>query len=177
MELREFTAEEKIKYREEMLEMMRQADNDFVPPLSARTSTLQKDLASYESVSNGIELYFEEMSKQIILGAFEDDFLLAFLSYRKDYTNDVIKEDKLPNIYFSTLVAKPEAKGKRIGYQLFGHAYHTLYPECHAFTRTWSTNGAQIHMLPQMGFREIKRIVNDRGEGIDTVYYEKTREK
>ena len=38
-------------------------------------------------------------------------------------------------------------------------------------TRTWSGNDRQIGLLGSLGFREQERIVDDRGAGIDTIYF------
>ncbi len=38
-------------------------------------------------------------------------------------------------------------------------------------TRTWSTNKAQIHSLKKRGYKEQRVLVDDRGPGIDTIYY------
>lgn len=40
-------------------------------------------------------------------------------------------------------------------------------------TRTWSTNDAHIHILQSIGFVMVKNIDNDRGIGINTLYFEK----
>ena len=37
--------------------------------------------------------------------------------------------------------------------------------------RTWSTNAAQMHLMGKLGYVERARLVDDRGEGVDTVYY------
>ena len=175
MEFRLFGAEEKEEYRSDILEMMREADRDFVPPLSARTSSVQKDLSSAVSCENGIELYYEEMNRQEILGAFEGDLLLGFVSFRKNYSNDVIGEDTFPNVYMSTLILKSLAKGKGLTVKLYDHLFHVLYPECSVYTRTWSTNAPHARILDKFSFEEIKRLVDDRGPGIDTVYFRKWR--
>ena len=39
--------------------------------------------------------------------------LLAFVSFRENYTSDVIPSQQ-PNIYLSTLVMRPEARGKHL---------------------------------------------------------------
>jgi len=46
-----------------------------------------------------------------------------------------------------------------------------LYPERFICTRTWHTNGAHIHILDTFGFREIARLKDHRGPGLDTVYF------
>ena len=49
----------------------------------------------------------------------------------------------------------------------------SLFPEQTLLisTRTWSTNNSHISLLEKMGFTGPLRIENDRGPGIDTVYY------
>lgn len=42
--------------------------------------------------------------------------------------------------------------------------------------RTWSTNGAQEHILDKLGYSLVRRLKDDRGEGIDTVYFVKKEE-
>jgi hypothetical protein len=41
----------------------------------------------------------------------------------------------------------------------------------YATTRTWSTNASHLDLLDELGFDLIKRVEDDRGDGIDTVYY------
>ena len=95
------------------------------------------------------------------------------------YTNTVlsneIKEDTLPNIYLSTLVLKPEARGKKLTFYMYDYLFNILYPESNIFTRTWSTNIPHIKILSKFDFDEFIRKPNDRGEGIGTVYFCKTR--
>ena len=40
--------------------------------------------------------------------------------------------------------------------------------------RTWSTNHAQIAVLKRRGYDCVRRIADDRGEGIDTIYFAKS---
>lgn len=164
-------AEKKQTYRKDLLAMLEYSDGEFVPPLSSRSSTVQKGLTGDASNAEGVMPYFEEMLKQRILGAFEDGILQAFVSFREDYTNDIILQSQQPNIYLSTLVMRPEARGKRLTVRLYAHLFNELYPRSHIFTRTWSTNMAHITILGKFGFREVCRLPDDRGLGIDTVYF------
>ena len=163
--------DQKPLFRDEILSMMRFSDKEFIPPLSARTSTTQKDLSGSQVSDNGIESYYSQMESQQILCAFEGDFLLGFVSYRENYTSDLITEESFPNIYLSTLISKPEARGKGLTKQMYTHLFLERYPDRKIFTRTWSTNLAHIKILGHFGFDLIHRIENDRGEGIDTVYF------
>ena len=47
--------EKKSAYMEEMLAMMRYSDKEFVPPLSARSSTTQKDLSGSNVSEKGLK--------------------------------------------------------------------------------------------------------------------------
>ena len=173
MEFVMMDAEQIATYAEEILSMLRCSDKEFVPPLSARSSTTQKDLSGGECSEEGIQSYFTEMCRQRILGAFEGSVLLGFVSFRENYTNDVIGSDCLPNIYLSTLVSKPEARGKGMTVKMYEHLFNRLYADRYILTRTWSTNYAHTRILEKFAFEELCRISNDRGAGIDTVYYKR----
>jgi len=178
MEFKLLTQEEKEQYYQTMLCMMEISDQDFVPPLSQRSSTTQKILTGTAStdVHAGLSSYLNTMMQQEILACLEDGKLLGFVSFIKDYTTDYITEADLPNIYLSTLILNPEARGRGITKQMYGHLFNDLYADRHIFTRTWSTNVPHIKILGYYNFAELARIPNHRGEGIDTVYYAKRRD-
>ena len=167
MEKRLLLESEKEAYKEAILEMMKIADKDFVPPLSSRTSTTQTSFGG----EGGIELYFGEMMKQRLLGAFEGENLFGLVSFRENFESDVVKES--PNLYISTLFLHPDSRGRGLTKELYSYLFFELYPNRRVFTRTWSTNTAHIKILEFFGFELICRIKNDRGEGIDTVYYKR----
>lgn len=166
--------EMKGAYRGEMYAMLVCSDKEFVPPLSERSSTTQKKLSGGVSSESGILSYFDEMCRQQILGAFDGGKLLGYVSFRENYTSDVIGAEYLPNIYLSTLVSRPEARGKGMTVQMYDDLFNRRYPDRSILTRTWSTNHAHTRILEKFGFNELRRIPNDRGAGIDTVYYNRT---
>ena len=166
--------QEKQKYSNDIISMMKESDNDFVPPLSARSSTLQSYLKGGCN-SGDVLPYFNEMIKQEILAVIEDNKMLGFVSFKKDFTNDKITAKTLPNIYLSTLILAKVARGKGLTVKLYDHLFNTLYPDRSIFTRTWSTNFAHKKILGKFDFTELARIENDRGINIDTVYYSKIR--
>lgn len=175
MELRILTAEDVVNYRDRILEMMRESDNDFVPPLSVRFSNSQTVFVGGDTTGAGIESYYKSLVKEKILGAFEGDHLLGFISYKENLVNAVYDETTLPNIYLATLIVSRAARGKRLTQTLYAHLFNDLYPERNIFTRTWSTNDAHTHILFGFGFEEMLRMPDDRGPGIDTVHYRKLR--
>ena len=109
------------------------------------------------------------MLGQQILGVFLEEKLVGFVSYIEDRVTDVF--DVLPNIYISTLVLQPETRGMGITKKLYHHLFNEMYPTHSIYTRTWSTNITHIKILQGFDFAELKRIPNDRGAGVDTVYY------
>lgn len=176
MEFKLLTENEKEIFGSQMINMLTLADKEFVPPLSERSSTTQGNLSS-RSATGGINAYYAEMAKQEILCAFDNGELLGFVSYRKNYTSEHISKSELPNIYISTLVLSPAARGRGLTLKMYSFLFDELYPECSVFTRTWSTNIAHTKILSKFGFSELLRKENDRGDGIDTVYYKRERSK
>ena len=166
--------EEQEKFYDQILKMLIISDKDFCPPLSARTSTTQADLSSNQVSVNGVLSYFEEMKKQRFAAAYDGEKLLGFVSFKEDYTSEEICQEDLPNIYLSTLIVSPEARGKGITYSLYGKLFST-YKNANIFTRTWSTNASHIKILSKFGFELFKTIKDDRGKGIDTVYFRKNK--
>ncbi len=177
MELILLNEEQKKIYKDDILELMKICDKDFVPPMSQRFSPFQTDLKpSSEDVENGILRYFNSMMKETVLCVIEDGQLLGFVTYVENIKySTVITEKDSPNIYICTLIVNPKARGKGLTYVMYNYLFNEKFADRHLFTRTWSTNMAHISILKRYGFEEIHRIENDRGEGIDTVYFGKRR--
>lgn len=176
MEFRVLNDTEKNQYREELLEILSINDKNFIPPLSQRSSTTQANLLGDDNKAD-ILPYFNKMLEQNVLAMFWEEKLIGFVSYIENYLSDVIGSETHPNIYLSTLAMRPESRGMGATKKAYTYLFFDRYPHCNIYTRTWSTNGPHIHILGGFGFCELKRIPNDRGEGIDTVYFCKSREK
>ena len=170
MELILLSSEQKKRYRADIMAMMVAGDNDFVPPLSTRFSPKQTCFGTTPQ-ERGIETYLDGMLNEQVLGAFEGDTLLGFVTFVEDLQSPHFGADPLPNIYLCTLLVKPEARGKHLTRTMYEHLFFERYPTHHIFTRTWSTNAAHIAILGKFGFELIARLENDRGEGLDTVYF------
>lgn len=173
MEFVLFSDLQKKSYKDELYKMLEDGDRDFVPPLSQRSSTTQQSFGVGNK--NGISAYFNMMLKQNIIGMFENGELLGFLSFIENYKSDFIDDNYENNIYLSTLILSEKTRGKGVTYKLYDYIFNTLYPQKSIFTRTWSTNYAHIKILGKFDFQTIKTIKNDRGNGIDTVYFAKKR--
>ena len=171
MEIKILDKNEQQSIYTEAYALLQAADSEFVPPLSCRDSSVQTDFSS-ESKGDGITRYFEQLKNQRFIAAFEKGALIAFVSYRENYACDVIGETELPNVYISTLVVNPAYRGRGVTTALYNELF-SHYSSSDIFTRTWSTNVAHIKILQKFGFDCIKTIKNDRGDGIDTVYFKK----
>ena len=169
MEFCLMTDTQKQLYKPALLEILTQNDTAFVPPLSQRTGTTQTNFGTQHN-PNGVADYLEQMLTQQIVGVFLENKLVGFVSYIENRGEDAFKQ---PNIYLSTLVLQPETRGMGITKKLYHHLFNELCPERNVYTRTWSTNIAHIKILMGFGFEELKRIPNDRGQDIETVYYAK----
>lgn len=177
MDLILLTDAQKQEYRKQIFDVMLTCDRDFVPSLSARFSTSDTKFSAQTGRENGIYAYFEDMIGEQMLAAIEDGKLLGFVTFKRDLVQGPLTADTLPNLYICTLLLSPAARGKGVTKLMYTHLFDTLYPKINLYTRTWSTNTAHLKILEHFGFSLVKRIENDRGPGIDTVYYGKKRIK
>lgn len=148
-------------------------DEEFCPPLSQRYSTHQAELSPHDAQTaqpvNGPLLYFNEMKLQNFVLAKEGGRLVGFLSYIADHRIPYVDE---PSAYISTVLVDPRDRGKGIGSSLYAYLESEQRPGLITL-RTWSTNKSQIALLHKRGYEVIKVLENDRGDGIDTVYFAK----
>ncbi len=174
MEIKLLKDTEKSIYDSEIMNMLIESDNEFVPPLSARNSTTQSDFSDTKNVSGGITAYFDELRKQKLLVAVEDGRLIAFVSFKENFANGTITDEELPNIYISTLLVNACGRGKGLTQKMYEFLFKK-YQNSNVFTRTWSTNSAHIKILSKFNFETFLVLKDDRGKGIDTVYFKKSK--
>ena len=172
MEIRILEKEKQPCIYNDAYQMLELADNEFVPPLSSRSSSTQHNCFENSKNRDGIKEYFEQLKTQRFAAVFEAGALIAFVSYKENYSCLEIPQKELPNIYISTLIVSPSARGKGVTKALYGRLF-SEYENVNIFTRTWSTNIAHIKILEKYGFEVIQVIENDRGNGIDTIYFKK----
>lgn len=172
MEIRILEKEEQQSIYDDAYQMLEAADNEFVPPLSFRSSSTQRNFSENLKSRDGIRQYFEQLKNQRFAVAYEDGALIAFVSYKENYSCVEIPPKELPNIYISTLIVSPSARGKGVTKALYSRLF-SEYENVNIFTRTWSTNIAHIKILEKYGFKVIQVIKDDRGNGIDTIHFKK----
>ena len=152
--------------------MLAAADQEFIPPLSSRSSTTQGTLSGGETASDGVRAYFDAMKDQAMVLAMDGDRLAGFMAFRFDLTNDLIGPETLPNIYATTSVVSPDYRGQG----LMEKMYRTMiggYPQRAVYARTWSGNLSHLKIAARLGFIHLKVLKDHRGPGIDTVYLER----
>ena len=166
---------QKDQYRDEIIGMIAACDHEFVPPLSQRHGPTQTDFSGALQTEDNLPAYYAEMRKNEILAAFEGEELLGFVAFKRDMTNQYLTAETLPNLYVAVLLVKPSARGMGLTSKMYRYLFGELHPNTNLYTRTWSTNAAHAAILRKFGLEIVIRIENDRGEGIDTVYFGKKR--
>ncbi|NLP37885.1 MAG: GNAT family N-acetyltransferase [Firmicutes bacterium] len=174
-----YTCLDNKTYLKQIWDLLRKYNNEFIPPLSVRKHTDQAVLKELEVNESEPKAYYEELKKQaFILCIGEEDKVLGFMSLKENYK---IKElqaliGNKRNSYVSTVIVDQESRGEGIAAGMYEYLENSLPEERTPdviSTRTWSTNDSHIKILKRRGFSEALRIHNDRGSGIDTVYYYK----
>lgn len=159
--------------------LLQECDRDFVPPLSQRNSTSQAQLTGLAAPEHALPYaYFEEIKTQHLIAAYDENGrMAAFMSFKTEYTCRELAAFG-PMIYASTACVHHEDRGHgllKAMYTLLEEQLPEQIPGDTIGMRTWSTNAAQIHELAKRGYREVARLTDDRGPGIDTVYYARRR--
>lgn len=145
------------------------ADKEFIPNLSSRNDTTQTELnISKDVVSLPVSYYEKLISQKFIIATF-NDAVVGFMAYIPDYSLR-IDEKQIICLYISTIIVDPDFRRRGIT-RTFYNILKENYPDTYIVTRTWSSNYSHIQLLESIGFNMIKVIKDDRGTGIDTLYY------
>ncbi|MCD6347421.1 MAG: GNAT family N-acetyltransferase [Bacteroidales bacterium] len=154
-------------------EILIEINEEFVPSLSSRESTITKHLINRDSKNCSIDSYLNYVLAQNNLLAFVDAKLVGLMSFRDAHT-DLYLGRNCPCSYVSTIGVKSEFRRNGLARCFYKYLMASLpYAMQSPFiaTRTWSTNLPHINLLKEMGFDEVSRLKDHRGIGIDTVYY------
>ncbi len=157
------------KYEQDVLDILTESDQEFVPPLSNRISTTQASM-NYAPNTDGIQTYFNELKRQWWLVAVEGRELLGFMSLVPNHGIVDVKESKKRNVYLTTIIVAKRWRHANVANELY-QALIRRYADRNIITRTWSTNDSHLHILRKFGFYRVHLMKNHRGPGIDTVYY------
>lgn len=119
----------------DILEMLKECDQEFFPPLSARTSTVQSKLTGLEAQADGIRAYHQQLMEQLTILAYDEEGSLAgFLSYKENYSCPEIPEDSSPNVYITTVIVSPSIRGQGVASRLY-EALTRQHPDKPFFVR------------------------------------------
>lgn len=168
MEMTYYASVAESGYAEQVRQLMVLADKEFIPPLSARSSSTQSSLTDADSDTGSVDAYFASMVSQPVILALENEHVAGFMAFKFDHICQQIR--CLPNLYASTSVVHPDFRGRGL-MRGFYEAMIARFPDRSVCTRTWSTNFSHLHVLGRLGFSEIARLKDHRGVGLDTVYF------
>lgn len=156
------TAEEKNRYMKGIISLIKKADKEFVPPLSARDKNSDTELK--DCSNNNINDYVESIiSNNFIVVINERNKVIGFLSFYPRRVYDIECS------YISTIIT--DAKYRNQGAAKMLYSRIELLSNLPIVVRTWSTNEAHIALLNNMGYNYLEIKKDDRGKGIDTIYF------
>jgi len=161
------------KEKEMVWDILCQCDADFYPRLSARNSSYQKDLKSSGVAEEKPTAYFEGMIEQYFILAYEGEEVVGFMTFKQNYECEALQEFGT-SLYITTVCVRKEKRGRGIMKEMYRVMEQEAAKCCSCnriSTRTWSLNDAQIHELAKRGYEKLCVLVDDRGPGVDTVYF------
>jgi len=168
---------DRARHAADVERLLAAADDEFVPPLTGpgRADVARSD---GEGGPGTLDEYVERCLARPMIGAFDGDDLVGFSSFRPLDRAPAL-DGHLPTNHVSILIVDPAYRGR----DLAGATYRRLLSDLPAdrrrpyvSTKTWSTNRAHLRVLDDLGFACVERRPDDRGEGVDTVYYARATE-
>lgn len=161
-------------YEKSILEILVATEQEFVPPLSSRSSTTQKNLIGSQNI-HGIMEYYEQLLHQEFILAIEDETVMGFLTFIPNHSLSFEGKNYKCD-YVTTIIVSSNFRGRGLAPKMYD-AFFDARKGSNFATRTWSTNQSHLKILKDQNFRLIALLPNDRGNNIDTVYYFKEGEQ
>ena len=137
---------------------------------------MKNDTAGEEDNVNGQPptVYYDEMIRQEFILAYADDGKVAgFMTFKKNYCCDALQEFGT-SLYITTICVKKSLRRHHVMSRLYDCMESTATAACgcpRISTRTWSGNKAHMEGLRHRGYRILGVLKDDRGPGVDTIYY------
>lgn len=163
---------EPAQYRDGIREILSLVDEEFVPPLtdSSRAAVTRTEA---EGGASDLRGYVKRCLTRPLVGALVDDTLVGLLSF--EHIADAFPvASYTPTNHVEIIAVRPTHRGHGLAAAMYRHILHELPTDVarpNVSTKTWDSNVAHIAVLDRLGFDLVAREVNDRGPGIDTVYY------
>jgi trans-aconitate methyltransferase len=149
---------------EEVEFLIEKYEGEFVPPLSKRPS------AGGGLEGGSLREYIKSLLSAKIFAAKKDGRVIGCICYKMQALPFVSKS--VPMV--STVIVEKPFRSAGVGRALY---QKVLSENKELYVRTWSTNTNHLKLLKSLGFQEVYRIENHRGEGIDTVYLRYSHER
>lgn len=165
------TLEEELE--KEIYDILKECDEDFCPPLSCRGGTNEKSLANAERNEEGILQYFQDVRAHSNVVLTCNGKAVAFMSFVRPYDCEELHPYQ-PLTYLTTLCIRHDFRGKGLSVVMYEKTMEFIkkkYPQDTITLRTWSTNKAQMHLMKRLEFQLVATLKDNRGPGVDTVYY------
>jgi len=143
---------------EEVEFLIEKYEGEFVPPLSERPSS------GGELKGGSLREYINSLSSAKILAAKKGGRVIGCLCYKMQAVPFVSK----PVPLVSTVIVEKPFRSAGVGRALYQKA---ISENRELYVRTWSSNTNHLKLLESLGFKEVYRIKDHRGKGIDTVYW------
>lgn len=147
--------------KEQILDLLDDCDDDFCPPLRKRVFLSEKCVTSSE-INNSILRYYHWIMDSSGIIVEEGNKVIGFVAY-------TVSPDCL---YVKNILVAKNYRNRGIASKLYSMILEVNRTVC---IRTWSTNKTNIKLLEDNGFTIKEVIKDDRGDGIDTIFY--VREK
>jgi ribosomal protein S18 acetylase RimI-like enzyme len=157
--------------------LLQACNTEFVPPLSTRESSCQRNLANGGTTATEPREYFNMLREQAFLLAVEPTTcgIAGFMSFRHNYECLELAGYQ-PGNYVTTICVNKDFRNQgitRLFYREITQGLPLRYKLPYVSTRTWSSNDAHIHLLEKLEFSVVARLKDHRGPGIDTIYFAK----
>ncbi|TCK98141.1 ribosomal protein S18 acetylase RimI-like enzyme [Natranaerovirga hydrolytica] len=159
--------------KKQLWEILCECDQEFIPPLSSRDSSSQKELSDLNQSTVKPISYFEKMMEQKFILVFnKPNEVVAFMTFIHHYSCEELQAIGFSN-YITTICVRKNYRNQGILSKLYdymeGHIEDS-YIENYISTRTWSTNVYHLKTLKNRGYEMGTVLKDHRGEGIDTIY-------
>jgi len=185
--------DELVRIKDAIDELIWQANNLFVPPLSYRIGA--SGSTSVQQIGNlkqkALDDYCNNMLGQKNIVAFHKDTIdgkqiekiVGFMSFKHDYGDrgflpkEILNEDIVN--YVTTIIVNERHQRRGITKKLYEYVENYLPSAVHArcvATRTWDTNKEHLGFLDHYGYRLACTLHDQRefdGDTFDTVFYSK----
>lgn len=139
--------------------LLEECDGDFSPRLSTRHDNLHYD---FNDGNGSMMEYLYSLMKWSVNIVFIDGNIAAVCFYedREDYT------------YLSLIVVGHDYRGMKLASKLYASIEDNAVNNT-VRLRTSSRNESQLAVLAKRGYELVETLKDDRGEGVDTLKFEK----